>query len=342
MSETPSGRAPARPQRARISVNVAGSATPSIRRRLLLTAAPALALLAIGRGTAVGAPAVLRVGTQKGAAILSAARQQRSLETLLNPQGIDVQWVEFQFGPPLLEAMRIGAIDIGLVGDTPPVFAQAAKSDLLYVASHPSGASAILLPSGSSLRSLTELKGKRVAFARGSSSHNLTVAALEKAGLGYNDIQATHLAPADAAAAFERGSIDAWTIWDPYYALYENRPGVRVLAESTAIAPQNSFIIGSRPYVERNPAIISQVIAELGRVGTWASEHRPAIAELISTGTGVPYEPTLRAVQRNPLKIVPVDDADIRSQQDIADRFHRIGVIPTPINVADQVWRHSA
>ncbi len=195
----------------------------------------------------VSSPAkVLRVGTQKGAALLMAERERRGLESLLNPLGVDVQWAEFQFGPPVLEAMRVGSVDIGLVGDTPPIFAQAAKSDLLYVAAVPSGASAILLPAGSTLRTLQDLKGKRVAFARGSSAHNLTIAAVEKAGLKFEDIQAIGLAPADAAAAFEKGAIDAWTIWDPFYALYETRPGVRVLAESTGIAPQNSFFIASR------------------------------------------------------------------------------------------------
>src|SRR5450755_2093686 len=110
-----------------------------ITRRTLLASTAALAI-----GRAAASPAkVLRVGTQKGAGILMAERQQRGLETLLNPLGIEVQWTEFQFGPPILEAMRVGSVDIGLVGDTPPIFAQAAQSDLLYVAAVPSGASAI-------------------------------------------------------------------------------------------------------------------------------------------------------------------------------------------------------
>lgn len=185
----------------------------------------AAALTVIGARRARAEPArELRVGTQKGAAILTAERQQRGLETLLEPLGVAVRWSEFQFGPPILEAMRAGAVDIGLVGDTPPIFAQAARSDLLYVATVPAGLSAILLPNGSTARTLGDLRGKRIAFARGSSTHNLTVAAIEKAGLTFNDVTPVPLAPADAAAAFERGAIDAWTIWDPYFALYENRP----------------------------------------------------------------------------------------------------------------------
>jgi len=147
----------------------------------------------------------------------------------------------------------------------PAIFAQAAKSDLLYVAAVPSGASAILLPAGSPLQTLPDLKGKRVAFARGSGAHNLTIAALEKAGLRFDDIQAIALAPADAAAAFEKGAIDAWTIWDPFYALYETRPGVRVLVESTGIAPQNSFFVATRSFVETNPDITAKVITNSPR-----------------------------------------------------------------------------
>jgi NitT/TauT family transport system substrate-binding protein/sulfonate transport system substrate-binding protein len=306
-----------------------------IARRTLLAGVPAL--VAARRATAAPAK-VLRVGTQKGAALLMAERQRRGLETLLAPLGIEVRWTEFQFGPPLLEAMRIGGVDLGLVGDTPPIFAQAARSDLLYVAVVPSGASAILLPAGSSLQTLRDLKGKRVAFARGSSAHNLTIAALEKAGLTFGDIQASGLAPADAAAAFEKGAIDAWTIWDPFYALYETRPGVRVLAESTGIAPQNSFVIASRSFVETNPDTTAKVLDELANVSDWALAHRPEVARLVTDATSVPYEATARAMQRAPFRMLPISAASIQSQQDIADRFHRLGVIPNKIAVAGQVW----
>ena len=245
-----------------------------IRRRTLLATLPGLA---IGRAAtrAIAAPGkTLRVGFQKGEPILLAAKQKRSLETLLSPLGVDVQWIEFQFGPPMLEAMRVNAIDIGAVGDTPPVFAQAAHGDLLYIAAQRSGGQAILVPPGSTLQTLHDLKGKKIAFGRGSSAHNLTLAALEKAGLSYSEIQPIYLGPADAGAAFERGAIDAWTIWDPYYALFETKPGVRVLAKWTDITEQNSFFMGRRGYVEANPEVTAKVvdefssIAELGAVAS--------------------------------------------------------------------------
>jgi sulfonate transport system substrate-binding protein len=307
-------------------------------RRGLLAGASAIALTGTTHRAIAASTKTLRVGTQKGAAILMAERQQRGLETLLNPLGIEVEWTEFQFGPPIMEAMRADAVDIGLVGDTPPIFAQAAKSDLLYVAAVPSNPSAILLPAGSTLNTLADLRGKRIAFARGSSAQNLTVAALEKAGLTLDDVHPVALAPADAAAAFQRGAIDAWTIWDPYYALYETGPGIRVLTDSTGIAVQNSFVIATRAFAETNPSLTLKTIQEFSRISSWASEHPNEIAQLVSDGTGMPLEPTLRAVKRAPFKILPIGEDHIRSQQEIADRFFRLGVIPARINVADQIW----
>jgi NitT/TauT family transport system substrate-binding protein/sulfonate transport system substrate-binding protein len=284
----------------------------------------------------------LRVGFQKGEPTLVAAKQNRSLETALAPLGVEVEWLEFPFGPPMLEAMRVGSVDFGGVGDTPPIFAQAAHADLLYVAASPSGTAALLLPPGSKLQTLHDLKGKKLAFARGSSAHNLAVAAVEKAGLAWTDIVPVPLVPADAAAAFEHGSIDAWVIWDPYYALYETRPGVRVLATSADIVAQNSFYIASRAFVTANPAVTARTIDTLTTVAAWSRDHRNELAALLAVGTGVPVDVELRAVQRSPLKILPMNDAFADSQQQEADRFHALGLIPTAINVRTQVWRVGA
>jgi NitT/TauT family transport system substrate-binding protein/sulfonate transport system substrate-binding protein len=309
--------------------------TRHLRRRAVL-AAPALLPLV---RRAVAEPAkVLRVGTQKGSGLLIAEQQQRGLETVLGSFGIDVKWLEFQFGPPLLEAMRAGAIDIGSVGDTPPIFSQAAHGDLLYVAALPGSAYGILLPPNSTLQTLADLRGERVAFGRGSGAHSLTVAAIDKAGLRWSDIQPINLGPADAAAAFERGAIDAWTIWDPYYALYQARPGVRVLAESTAIAKQFSFFLASRPFVEANPSLTARVLDDFARVANWAGEHRADVARLIAEGTGLPLDAVTRATNRASYGLEPVNDVHIRSQQHTADRFHELGLIAEKINVADRVW----
>ena len=312
-------------------------------RRSILALLPTAVLASVLAARANAQPArKLRVGFQKGEPSLVAAKQNRALETALAPLDVEVEWLEFPFGPPMLEAMRVGSIDFGGVGDTPPVFAQAAHADLLYVAGQPAGASAILLPPGSTLQALHDLKGKKLVYARGSSAHNLAIAAVEKAGLTWNDIVPVSLAPADAAAAFERGGIDAWSIWDPYFALYETRPGVRMLASSSDIVAQNSFFIATRSYVVANPQVVTRTIETLGNVDSWAATHRAEVANLLAAGTGVPTEVELRAINRAPLKILPMNDAFADSQQQVADRFHALGLIPTAINVRTQVWHFGA
>ncbi len=312
-------------------------------RRSLLQTFPALVFGATARAYAAGATA-LRIGFQKGEPVLVAAKENRSFETLLNPLGVTVSWLEFAFGPPILEAMRVGSIDIGATGDAPPIFAQAAHADLVYIAARPStgDTAAVLVPAGSTLQTLRDLKGKKVAFARGSSAHNLTLAALEKAGLTFGDIQPIYLAPADAAAAFAHGDIDAWTIWDPYYALAQARPGVRVLASSKDITPQNSFYLASRAYVKQAPELVDKLVASLSEVGRWCDEHKADVAKLLSAGTGVPLPDMTRASYRTSFRSVPMTDALLADQQKVADRFSNAGLIPAKVNVRDYSWHISA
>ena len=227
-----------------------------ISRRILLAAG-----FAATASTAWAASAGrLRVGYQKSG-MLAATRQRGTLEAALTPDGVEVGWSEFPSGPPIMEALRAGAVDIAYAGDAPPIFAQAARADLVYVAATLDGATAaILVPPGSPIQSLAELKGRRVAFAKATSAHNLTVAALEKAKLGIGDIEPVYLAPADAAAAFIRGAVDAWTIWDPYYAIAEAQPGVRVLARSSEITPQNSYLLAARGYARAQPGAMATAL----------------------------------------------------------------------------------
>lgn len=312
--------------------------SPLTRRGLLVVGAAVAALP--GRPRAQERPREVRIGYQKNG-ILVVAKQQRAIEERLRPLGVEVRWIEFSFGPPLLEALNIGSIEFGATGDAPPVFAQAAGANLLYVAAQPAAGSgaAILLPKGSSIQSLAELKGRRVAFAKASSAHNFTIAALERAGLTYGDIQPLYLAPADAAAAFSRGSVDAWTIWDPYFAIAERGEGVRILTLAKDIVAQNSFFLGNRTYTERYPRVVRVVVDELAKVADWSQANRGEVAKLLSEGTGVALEPTRRAVDRTDYVIEPGVSAPVAAeQQRVADRFHALGLIPKPIRVQDIVW----
>ncbi len=307
------------------------------RRQILALMASAIATPAFAQ--TAQAPKQLRIGYQKNGVLL-VAKQQKLFETRFAPLGIEVKFVEFSSGPPLLEALNAGALDYGTTGDSPPIFAQAARANLLYVAVQPSAGStsAILIKEGSPIHALADLKGKKVAFTKASSAHNVTIAALEKAGLQYADITPVYLQPADAAAAFSRGSIDAWTIWDPYFAIAEAQPGTKILASAKDIVRQNSYFLANRDFTTKYPHIVSAVNEEIAKATRWTSDHRAEAADLFAQATGIPAEIQARTIARSEFVIAPISESVIVEQQAIADRFHKLDLIPDPIKVRDIVW----
>src|SRR6202020_2783998 len=167
--------------------------------------------------------------------------------------GYKVSWTEFPSGPPLLEALNVGAIDFGVAGETPPIFAQAAGAPLVYLAYDPPApqGEAILVPKDSPIKSVAELRGKKVALNKGSNVHFLLVKLLEKAGVNYRDIDTIFLTPADARAAFERGSVDAWAIWEPFFAAAQRQTGARILADGNGVVSNHQFFLASRSYASK-------------------------------------------------------------------------------------------
>ncbi|MEJ1161479.1 sulfonate ABC transporter substrate-binding protein [Prosthecomicrobium sp. N25] len=280
-----------------------------------------------------------RIGYQKSGGLVI-ARRQEALEKRLAARGIKVSYIEFQAGPPLLEALNLGAIDFGTTGDTPPIFAQAARANLVYVATIPApgAGSAILVKRDGPIRSLADLKGRTIGFTKGSSAHNFTVNAVKKAGLAWSDIKPAYLSPADAGAAFANGSIDAWTIWDPFYAIAEKTQDARVLTTAEGIVETNSFYLANGTYAKANPGLVRDVLDELTRVAAWATEHPDEVARALAEVTGVALEHQQRAAARTRYAVTPVTEDVVRSQQAIADEFARLGLIPRTINVREAVW----
>jgi aliphatic sulfonates family ABC transporter substrate-binding protein len=308
-----------------------------LKRRHVLTAALAMPAIRVAR-----AGSVLRMGFQKGEPILIALKAAKTLESALAPLGFDVTWTEFQFGPPMMEAMRVGSIDVGAVGDTPPIFAQAARGNLVYIAGQRAGAQGVLLPAGSKIQTLADLKGKKLAFGRGSSAHSLALKVLEKAGLRYDEIEPVYLGPADAGAAFERGAIDAWSICDPYFALFETRAGARTLITDSEVGGQNSFFMARSGFVHDNPAVTAKVVDTFISAGAWARAHRSDLADQLAASTGMSRDAVGRAVDRAPFEVKFMDQGLIDSQQQVADRFRALNLIPLDIRVASTVWNPPA
>lgn len=281
----------------------------------------------------------LRIGYQKNG-VLVVTRQRGLLEKSLAPKGIAVSWVEFSSGPPMLEAMSVGRVDLGAVGDSPPIFAQAAGAAIVYAAGQPiTNGQGILVPASSSIQTIADLKGKRIGFTKGSSAHNVVVQTLEKAGLTYEDITPVYLTPPDAGPAFGNGSIDAWSIWDPYFAIGEVKQGGRVLVNANQIAKTNAFLIANRDFSREHGPVLQQAIDVLADAARWAEAHRDDVAKALAAVTGVPLDIQTVAANRSSFAIGSINEDILTTQQGVADRFHKLGLIPRPITVRDALWK---
>jgi sulfonate transport system substrate-binding protein len=311
-----------------------------ITRRSILSGASALAGAAALPAFAQDKPTEIRIGTQKGG-YFPAVRQRGSAEAAFKPLGIDIKWIDFQFGPPLLEAINVGSVDFGYVGDAPPIFAQAGGAKIRYAAAVISRGNnqALLVPKDSPIRTLGELKSKKIAFGKGSSAHNFLVAALEKAGVAWSDITPVALAPADATAAFAKGAIDAWAVWDPYVALAELKLNARAVAWERDVHTSNAFYIVGADFVQKYPSLVSRLDQIFADEGKWAESHQEEVAQAQAAATGVDLEAVRRSVARSTFQVAPVTDDIVRTQQAVADRFFRLGLIPKQVNIADIVWR---
>ena len=284
-------------------------------------------------------PREVRIGYQKNG-VLVIARQQASLENHFAGSKIAIKWIEFSSGPPMLEAMNAGSIDFGAVGDSPPIFAQAAGAAIVYAAGQPiTNGQGILVPGNSPIRSIGDLKGKRVGFTKGSSAHNIVVQTLEKAGLTYADITPVYLTPPDAGPAFANGSIDAWAIWDPYFAIGETKQNGRVLVNASEITKTNSFYIANRDFAKSHGPVLQQIIDVTSSTAKWAEAHRDEVAKSLSAVTGVALDIQTVAANRSSFAVGPIADDIVATQQGVADRFFELGLIPKPVVVRDIVWR---
>jgi sulfonate transport system substrate-binding protein len=308
------------------------------RRAAMAGAAVAAAAMAL---PAQAASNTLRIGVQKYGTLII-LRERRTLEPAL-PPGWSVTWHEFLSGPPLLEALAAGAIDFGTAGEAPPIFSQAAGAPLLYVGFEPPspGGEAILVPQDSPIRTLADLKGKRVALNKGSNVHYLLVQALAKAGLRPADVRPAYLAPADARAAFERGSVDAWAIWDPFLAVAQTATNARTLADGAGLAPNRQFFLATSSFAHGQREVLAKLTTEIAAADRWALAHQAEATELLAASMKLPGPIIGQAVGRMGFGMQPMTPDVTADQQKIADTFHTLGLIPQAIDVSSAVWSPS-
>ena len=279
----------------------------------------------------------LRIGFQKSASLLTLQKSQGTLEKRLASLGVAVKWVEFPAGPQLLEGLNVGAVDVGYVGEAPPIFAQAAGAKFVYIGNDPAApeAEAIVVAKDSPFKSVADLKGKKIALNKGSNVHYLLVKALEKHGLKYADIQPVFLPPADARAAFERGAVDAWVIWDPFLAAVEKQSGARILVDGRGIVNNYAYYLAERSYVDKYPQVVQALFEDTVAQGQWLKSNLKQAAAIIAPLQGLDPAVVELSLQRYQFGVRPLTPDVAAEQQKIAEAFVGFGLIPKPIRIVD-------
>ena len=322
-----------------ITPSLQHSGFSTLQHSIIPTLRLLIPLLALIASTSAATAETLRIGYQKAASTLVLLKTHGTLEKKLAPLNVEVKWLEFAAGPQLLEGLNLGSIDFGYVGEVPPVFALAAGAPLVYTAYElPSPeAEGILVPKDSPIRTVADLKGKKIAFNKGSDVHWLVVKALADAGLEYSDVQPAYLAPADARAAFQNGAIDAWAIWDPFFVAAQRQLGARVLTTAKGIVNRHQYFVSTRSFSEKNAQIVKVVMQELGDVGQWVRDNYAQAAKELAPIQGLKPDIIEASLRHYEHIYKLIDDAVLADQQRIADTFYELKLIPQKLSVKDAV-----
>ena len=280
----------------------------------------------------------LNIGFQKYG-LLPIVKQRGDLDQALKAQGIQVKWVEFPAGPQLLEGLNVGSVVFGESGEAPPIFAQAASPNLVYVANQPAApnAEALIVQKNSPIQSIQDLKGKRVALNKGSNVHYLLLKLLEKNQLTLQDIQVVYLPPADARAAFEKGAVDAWVIWDPFFAAAEQQIDARVLATGQNLVSNHQFYLADRKFAEQHPEVLKTVVQQLNQTTEWVKTHQDDAARLLEKPTALDFNILKTSISRMGFGVKPLSSEVIQQQQYVADAFYQQKLIPQPLKIQDAI-----
>ena len=307
--------------------------------RLLRSALVASLLLGLP-SLADAADKTIRIGYQKYGNLLL-LKQHGGLDARLKPLGYTVEWSEFPSGPPILEAMRAGAIDFGQTGDAPPIFAQAGRTDLVYVAAEPAAPTgeAILVPKDSAIRSLADLKGKRVALNKGSNVHFLLSRRWRRPAWPMATSRRCSWPRPTPAPLSSAGAVDAWAIWDPYLASAQAATGARTLATGEGLAGNIQFYLADQSFAGANPKAVGAIIDAVREVDDWEGAHPDEAAAELAEAVKLPHPVVATALARQAHGVAPLSPAVTAGQQEVADAFLALHLIPKKLDVGAVVWK---
>jgi sulfonate transport system substrate-binding protein len=315
----------------------------TITRRIALAALPILLTSTIAFAQAAPASSTLRIGFQRSSTLIAILKLNGGLEKALAPLGVQITWHEFTSGLPQLEALNTGNVDFSAdVADTVPLFAQAAGAKLAFVAEEaPSpGAQAILVPQNSPIKSIADLKGKKVAVTKAAGSHYLLIAALGRAELNMKSITPAYLTPADGRAAFVSNNVDAWVTWDPFLTTGVKQNGARVLADGQGLANYKRYYLASEDYAKTNGKVLKVIYDKLDETGQWVKAHPKEAAALLADSWHIDAATIEEANSHRSYKVGPVTKEGLAEQNKISDAFFAEGLLPRKVDGTDvTIWR---
>ena len=326
---------------ANFSANLSASLPASLRRSVIAGLAVALAF---SFALPAQARETVRIGYQKSSTLITLLKTQGTLEKSLAASNIDVTWHEFASGLPLLEALNVGNVDISAdVADTVPIFAQAAQARLTYFAEEAASpsAQAVVVRRDSPLQQLSDLKGKKVAVTKAAGSHYLLIAALQKGGLAFSDIEPAYLSPADGRAAFENNKVDAWVTWEPFLTSVQRQLPTRTLADGTGLASYKRYYLTSTPYAKAHPEVLKLIYEQLDQAGRWVKSHPTEAAKVLGPLWGNLDVATVESANAHrSYQIQLVKSDQLGEQQKIADAFFAAGLLPKAVDAKDvELWK---
>lgn len=282
----------------------------------------------------------LTIGYQKAALKLIVAKQNHFFEQEF--PNVKVEWKEFPAGPQTLEALAVNSIDFGYTGDAPIVFALSAGKQLNYLGYEQAfkQGHALLVPNNSALKNLSDIKGKRIAFTKGSSAHNFLAEVLKKENLSWNDIQPVFLTPSDGRAALDKGAIDAWAVWEPYATATELSGKAKSLFDSFTLPATYGFYLAQPKFVDLHPDSAKKVLDVLNKTDDWINAHQKETAQILATSTSLDLNIAAQVLTKKaiPNPVATLTPEVAQSQQDIGNLFYDLKLIPNKIDAQKYVW----
>lgn len=283
---------------------------------------------------------VVRIGHHRLGAMFY-LKAKGSLETRLAKMGWSVEWTKFVAGPAILEAIGKGKIDLGYAGVAPPIFAQSDGVPFVYIANDSPlpGSIGIIVPQNSPIRTLADLKGKKIAATRKTSGHYLLIRALTQGGLQLKDAELVDLPPAKAQEAFVRGEVDAWAIWQPFLAELQATMPVHFLTDSDGLINDRNFYLASRSFASDFPDIVKIVMGETRQMAIWITKNPEPAAKLLAERTGMKITTARMLTNSRRYDLLPIQDRAVEEQQRISEILFRLGLLPDRLWIEDAIWK---